>query len=147
VLQPSGARWTARRAARRAGAAAPVNAGAFGYHLHRQLVALGVRNLVGQPQDWNERGKGVKTDRIEPVEAGERQLTEAIQEAARDRKIPKGVGPLSFEVLRREVGDWSRFNNRREVSSCCFAPPHGAHPCGAACGWLSRSARLRTVPA
>jgi transposase len=25
----------------------------------------------------------------------------------------------------------------------CFAPPHGAHPCGAACGWLSRSARLR----
>ena len=25
---------------------------------------------------------------------------------------------------------------------CCFAPPPGAHPCGAACGWLSRSARL-----
>lgn len=24
----------------------------------------------------------------------------------------------------------------------CFAPPHGAHPFGAACGWLSRSARL-----
>lgn len=189
-------------------------AGAFGYHLHRKLVAMGVRNLVVQPQDWDERGKGVKTDRIdalalcqrldryvrgnrkafsvvrvpseeeereratsrqrqqlvrerqrlqamgrsllamhgihvtgkwwkgktwnrirseapdwvmerlevfirliEPVEAGERQLTEAIREAARDRKIPKGVGPLSFEVLRREVGDWSRFNNRREVSS------------------------------
>ena len=54
---------------------------------------------------------------IEPVEAEERKLTEAIQEAARDRKIPKGVGPLSFEVLRREVGDWSRFTNRRQVSS------------------------------
>ena len=57
--------WTACKAARRAGAAAPVNAGAFGYHLHRQLVALGVRNLVVQPQDWDERGKGVKTDRID----------------------------------------------------------------------------------
>jgi transposase len=189
-------------------------AGAFGYHLHRKLVAMGVSNLVVQPQDWDERGKGVKTDRIdalalcqrldryvrgnrkafsvvrvpseeeereraisrqrgqlvrerqrlqamgrsllamhgihvtgrwwkgktwtmirseapawvverlnifimliEPVEAEERKLTEAIQEAAGDRQIPKRVGPLSFEVLRREVGDWSRFNNRREVSS------------------------------
>ena len=27
--------------------------------------------------------------------------------------------------MRREVGDWSRFNNRRQVSSYCFAPPHG----------------------
>ena len=189
-------------------------AGAFGYHLHRKLEALGVDNLVVQPQDWDERGKGVKTDRIdalalcqrldryvrgnrkafsvvrvpseeeererafsrqrqqlvrerqrlqamgrsllamhgihvtgkwwkgktwatirsevpawvmerlrvfivliEPVEAEERKLTEAIQEVGRQRKIPKGVGPLSFEVLRREVGDWSRFNNRRQVSS------------------------------
>jgi len=189
-------------------------AGAFGYYLHRKLEAMGVHNLVVQPQDWDERGKGVKTDRIdalalcqrldryvrgnrkafsvvrvpseeeeceralsrqrgqlvrerqrlqamgrsllamhgihvtgkwwkgktwamirseapawvverlkvyikliEPVGAEERKLTEEIQEAARGRKIPKGVGPLSFEVLRREVGDWSRFNNRREVSS------------------------------
>ena len=172
---------------------------------------MGVRNPVVQPQDWDERGKGVKTDRIdalalcqrldryvrgnrkafsvvrvpsedeererafsrqrqqlmrerqrlqamgrsllamhgihvagkwwrgktwatiaseapewvierlrifirliEPVEAEERKLTEAIKEAARDRRIPKGVGPLSFEVLRREVGDWSRFNNYPE---------------------------------
>jgi transposase len=54
---------------------------------------------------------------IGPVEAEERKLTGAIQEAGSQRKVPKGVGPLSFEVLRREVGDWSRFNNRREVSS------------------------------
>ena len=189
-------------------------AGAFGYHLHRKLEAMGVSNLVVQPQDWDERGKGVKTDRIdalalcqrldryvrgnrkafsvvrvpseeeereralsrqrgqlvrerqrlqamgrsllamhgihvtgkwwkgktwamirseapawaverlkvyikliEPVGAEERKLTEAIEESAQVCKIPKGVGPLSFEVLRREVGDWSRFNNRREVSS------------------------------
>ena len=35
-------------------------AGAFGYHLHRKLGAMGVSNLVVQPQDWDERGKGVK---------------------------------------------------------------------------------------
>jgi hypothetical protein len=29
----------------------------------------------------------------------------------------------------------------------CFAPPHGAHRCAAAFGWLSRSARLHGVPA
>ena len=54
---------------------------------------------------------------VEPVGAEEVKLTAAIEQAAEEEKIPKGVGALSFEVLRREVGDWSRFNNRREVSS------------------------------
>ena len=189
-------------------------AGAFGYHLHRLLTAAGVTNFVVQPQDWDERGKGVKNDRldalalcqrldryvrgnlkafsvvrvptaeeereralsrqrqqvvrdrqriqargrsllemhgihvdgkwrkgktwsrvlaeapawvverlevfvrlIEPLEAEEVKLTEAIQEVGRQQEIPRGVGPLTFEVLRREVGDWSRFRNRRQVSS------------------------------
>ena len=189
--------------------------GAFGYHLHRKLVAMGVSNLVVQPQDWDERGKGVKTDRIDALalcqrldryvrgnrkafsvvrvpseeEERERATSRQRQQLVRERqrlqamgrsllamhgihvtgkwwkgktwamirseapgvggratgglhpadrtgggrgaeadrgdpgggagpgKIPKGVGPLSFEVLRREVGDWSRFNNRRQVSS------------------------------
>ena len=42
-------------------------AGAFGYYLHRKLAAMGVSNLVVQPQDWDERGKGVKTDRIDAL--------------------------------------------------------------------------------
>ena len=191
-------------------------AGAFGYHLHRRLTDMNVTNYVVQPQDWDERGKGVKTDRIdalalcqrldrftrgnrkafsivrvptedeerqraftrqrqqivrarqrlqamgrsllathgihvtgkwwkgktwgaisseapewvierlvvytrliEPMEAEEKAMTTAIQEAGREAeaKIPRGVGPLTFEVLRREVGDWSRFTNRRQVSS------------------------------
>ena len=40
-------------------------AGPFGYHLHRHLEAMGVTNYVVQPQIWDERGKGVKTDRID----------------------------------------------------------------------------------
>ena len=52
-----------------------------------------------------------------PLEEQEAKLTNAIQEAAQEQKSPRGVGPLTFEILRREVGDWSRFNNRRQVSS------------------------------
>jgi transposase len=42
-------------------------AGAFGYHLHRLLEAAGVTNYVVQPQDWDERGKGVKNDRLDAL--------------------------------------------------------------------------------
>ena len=42
-------------------------AGAFGYHLHRQLEVMGVSNYVVQPQNWDERGKGVKNDRIDAL--------------------------------------------------------------------------------
>jgi transposase len=52
-----------------------------------------------------------------PLEEQEVKLMRAIEEAAQEQKIPRGVGPLTFEILRREVGDWSRFNNRRQVPS------------------------------
>ena len=185
-------------------------AGAFGFHLHRRFEELGIKNYVVQPQDWDERGKGVKNDRLDaaelcqrldryergnknalsvfrpwtkrgnepsrdsgnnwcgsandwrrwvgvslrrtismsrgnggkawtgikmqapawvverlevfivilgPVEEQEIKRMRAIQESAQEQKIPRGVGPLTFEILRREVGDGSRFNNRRQVSS------------------------------
>ena len=40
-------------------------AGAFGFHLHRRLEELGIKNYVVQPQDWDERGKWVKNDRLD----------------------------------------------------------------------------------
>ena len=40
-------------------------AGAFGVHLHRRFEELGIKNYVVQPQDWDERGKGVKNDRLD----------------------------------------------------------------------------------
>jgi transposase len=74
--------------------------------------------LIGEeaPKWVIERLK-VLTRLIAPMEAEEKAMTEAIQEKGAERQIPRGVGPLSFEVLRREVGDWSRFTNRRQVSS------------------------------
>jgi transposase len=38
-------------------------------------------------------------------------------EAACAGPLPKGVGRLSQQVIEREVGDWHRFQNRRQVSS------------------------------
>ena len=45
-----------------------------------------------------------------------KQLTDTI-EAASVRPRPKGMGGLTEQLLDREVGDWTRFKNRRQVSS------------------------------
>ena len=187
-------------------------AGPFGYGLHRQLLALGIHNLVIRPQNWDELGKKVKTDQTDalalvqrldryvqgntkalavvrvPTEAEEqaRALTRHREQLAKDRQTheaqgrslllyqshrvsgqwwrerswerlkanlpawlvailenlrqlilqadqllqqisgtvesqakaqPKGFGLLTSEVLRREVLDWNRFKNRRQVAS------------------------------
>ena len=42
-------------------------AGPFGYGLHRQLTALGIENLVVRPQNWDELGKRVKTDKTDAL--------------------------------------------------------------------------------
>jgi transposase len=73
--------------------------------------------IKAQAPGWVVERLEVNTALIVSVEAHEVKLTGALQEAGRQKKIPRGVGPLTFEVLRREVGDWSRFNNRRQMSS------------------------------
>jgi transposase len=188
-------------------------AGPFGYGLHRQLATLGIENLVVRPQNWDELGKQVKTDktdalalcqRLDRYVQGNRKALAVVrvptpaQEAARwpsrqreqllrERKrleaqgrsllltqgvrvkghwwqernwkrlaarLPaalaatleitrevvqlvhqkvetltaaleaaaapgraKGVGALTTEVIGREIGDWQRFTNRRQVAS------------------------------
>lgn len=42
-------------------------AGPFGYELHRSLTAMGVQNVVIRPQNWDEFGKRVKTDRTDAL--------------------------------------------------------------------------------
>jgi transposase len=46
-------------------------------------------------------------------------LTVVLQKSAEEKKLPriKGIGPLSSELLDREIGDWNRFANRRQVAS------------------------------
>jgi transposase len=42
-------------------------AGPFGYGLHRQLLDLGVKNVVVRPQNWDELGRGIKTDKTDAL--------------------------------------------------------------------------------
>ncbi len=187
-------------------------AGPFGYGLHRALEAMGIQNLVIRPQNWDEQGKGVKTDKTDalalvqrldryvqgnhkalavvrvPTPAQElarsqsrqreqllehrlrleaqgrsqllyyglrikgrwwqeqqwlalssklgpellamltitRDLLLAVhaQAEAATRRLekaaveqPRGVGALTSQVLEREILDWGRFKNRRQVAS------------------------------
>ena len=188
-------------------------AGPFGYKLHRDLLALGVHNIVVQPVCLDERHKKVNHDKSDakelalrldrfvagnthavavvrvptPAEEQKRiesrlreQLKREVQRVASEgrsllltqgyrekggwweakrwedlrfklppwlvermevfRRIlalltteldtataalekaapaarPKGLGGLTFEVVEREVGQWDRFQNRRQVGS------------------------------
>ena len=188
-------------------------AGPFGYVLHRQLAALGVKNLALQPVCLDERHKGVNHDqsdarelclrldryvagnttalatvrvptpeqeqkrahsrqreqfkrevhrlaaqgrglllsqgfrekrswwkearwadlkmRVEPwlmqrLEVFRRalqmlhaELAQLSREVAADapKQLPKGMGALTLQTIQNEVGDWHRFENRRQVGS------------------------------
>jgi transposase len=201
-------------------------AGPFGYVLHRQLEALGVRNLVVCPQSWDELSTGVKTDagdaralcvRLALYAAGNRRIFSAVRvpspaeeqaraqtrlrdqlrrarqrleaqgrslllaqghrvtgrwwqarawaqlrgavpgwivelltplreciltahqntehltqtvQAASPSALPFGLGALSSQIIAREIGDWSRFSNRRQVASYTGLCP-GEHSSGA----------------
>lgn len=43
--------------------------------------------------------------------------TQRLVEAATTQELPVGLGKLTYEILEREVGDWHRFSNRRQVAS------------------------------
>jgi transposase len=43
-------------------------------------------------------------------------LTRQLQEAAQPKQ-PRGLGAMSSVIIDREIGDWHRFNNRRQVGS------------------------------
>src|SRR5664280_3011853 len=53
---------------------------------------------------------------IQALEQELKTLTEALTDATPE-ELPKGLGKLTYEVLEREVGDWDRFDNRRQVAS------------------------------
>jgi transposase len=50
-------------------------------------------------------------------------------EAAAPQQLPKAVGALTWVLLLREIGDWGRFKNRRQVASYTGLCP-GVHQSG-----------------
>ena len=59
--------WAKKQLAQAESVHSCYEAGPFGYNLHRALEALGIHNLVIRPQDWDELGKGVKTDKTDAL--------------------------------------------------------------------------------
>jgi transposase len=53
---------------------------------------------------------------IQALEQELKPLSKALTDAAPEQ-LPMGLGKLTYEVLEREVGDWQRFDNRRQVAS------------------------------
>ena len=53
---------------------------------------------------------------IQALEQELKTLTQALTDAAPEQ-LPMGLGKLTYEVLEREVADWNRFGNRRQVAS------------------------------
>ncbi|MGP8198317.1 MAG: IS110 family transposase [Limisphaerales bacterium] len=59
--------WVAKQRALAEQVHSCYEAGPFGYRLHRQLLELGVRNVVVRPQNWDELGRKVKTDKTDAL--------------------------------------------------------------------------------
>jgi transposase len=105
-------------------------------HHRQKLEAQGRSLLIGhgwpaparwwRPQSWSRLGKLLPGWILSHLElyrpvllALDRQiriLTVELEKAA-PPTLPKGMGALSTVVISREICNWQRFNNRRQVSS------------------------------
>lgn len=65
-------------------------------------------DLLAQLQIWQRV--------LVSIDAELQALTARLQQAA-PAGLPLGLGPMTWELLQREVGDWHRFHNRRQVAS------------------------------
>jgi transposase len=54
---------------------------------------------------------------IAAVELELKARTKELEQAAASQPLPVGLGKLTSEILEREIVDWKRFNNRRQVAS------------------------------
>ena len=66
--------------------------------------------------DWLRRIVAVWQKLALEADQEERLVREEL-EAAAPAELPRGVGALTWVTLAREILDWSRFNNRRQVAS------------------------------
>lgn len=67
------------------------------------------------PEHLLQRLRSLRT-LIEGAEGQLAQFTQQIEQAVRG-PLPKGLGKMTSEILEREVADWKRFENRRQVGS------------------------------
>jgi transposase len=121
-------------------------AGAFGFHLHHRSEELGIKNHVMQPRAWDERGKGVKNDRLDAAalcqrldryERGNKKAFSTVRIPTVDEQRERAMSrqqEFSFSAGSREtVGERIRAREERRSAaptrsfpSKRFARPHWA---------------------
>jgi len=72
--------------------------------------------LAGSLPEWLRQALECFRRIIDCVNEEIARLTREIESQA-PKSLPKGLGALSHEVLEREIRDWQRFKNRRQVGS------------------------------
>jgi transposase len=80
-----------------------------------------------QEKGWNslaEQLPAIVVNLLEPLrrliavmEVELKSRTQEVEAAAAPEQLPVGLGKLTSEILEREVADWNRFKNRRQVAS------------------------------
>ena len=87
-------------------------AGPFGYGLHRQLRGMGVKNLVIRPQNWDELGVGVKTDKTDALAMVQR----LDRYVGGNHKALAVINPpeLDQELLRSQSRQRDQFRENRQ---------------------------------
>jgi len=103
----------------------------------RQMIAQRGRGIALQygyrlkgdwfgPRNWPRWQEALPPWLIELLEAlraaclflhDQLRAQDEVIEKSSTAPLPKGLGPLTAQILQREACDWSRFQNRRQVSS------------------------------
>ncbi|WP_309398645.1 IS110 family transposase [Cerasicoccus maritimus] len=74
------------------------------------------RELEESAPQWVLQHLSVLRELLQAVCQQEKALTEELEQDA-PKALPRGIGALTYRQLGVEMCDWSRFNNRRQVSS------------------------------
>ncbi len=115
------------------------DAGALGYQLHRRLTEMGVIDYVVPPQDWDERGKGVKDDRLDAL-----ALCQRLDRFIRGRTARPKTGEGSCLPSRASCACRLRRKNAIEPSPASANKLCGGRPAG--CGPSPGALALRDRP-
>src|SRR5438128_801698 len=85
----------------------------------KQRFCIGRPNLRAKPRKCTQWMKELLAN-SQPILVGLQQkiaaLTVQLQSAASPEQ-PRGLGKMTSVVIDREIGDWNRFSNRRQIAS------------------------------
>lgn len=132
-------RWTKKQLTQAGEVHSCYEAGPLGYSLHRAPEALGIHNLVIRPRNWDELGRGVKTDQTDALALVQRldRYVQGNRHALAVVRVPTATrtGPGPKPAARAIAGAPSAFGSPGpELPALPWDPDQGALVAGARLG-------------